>query len=104
MAAPSKQSKAAIENLRSRVETAQAAALADPLRLATLDELRARAEGHKLGTVASGWINPYPKADPRALLLEYQFADFHDRSRFKIKCQARQTGKDFTGEGEVVED
>jgi len=100
----SARAKAAVENLRSRVEAEQAAALADPLRIATLDELRSRAETHKLGTNASGWINPYPKDDPRALLLEYQFADFHDRSRFKVKCQARQTGKDFTGEGEIVED
>lgn len=96
--------KNALETLRARVEAAQAAALADPLRQLGLDALRSRAEAHKLGTSASGWVNPYPKTDPRALLLEYQFADFHDRSRFKIGLQARQTGKDFTAEGEVVED
>lgn len=104
MARPSKTALSAIDQLRARVEQAQAAALADPLRSATLDELRTRAEAHKLGTVASGWVNPYPKTDPRALLLQYQFANFHDRSRFKASLQARQTGKDFTSEGEVVED
>lgn len=104
MGTPSKQAKAALENLRSRVEAAQSAAMADPLRQATLDELRHRCESHKLGVNVSGWVNPYPKTDPRSFLLEYQFANFHDRSRFKVSLQARQTGKDFTSEGETVED
>ena len=38
------------------------------------------------------------------LLLEYQFRYFHDRSRFKLGCQSRQSGKDFTSEGEIVDD
>lgn len=104
MTTSSKQAKAALENLRARVEAAQSAAIGDALRSLGLDELRSRAESHKLGTNASGWSNPYPQTDPRALLLEYQFANFHDRSRFKASLQARQTGKDFTSEGEVVED
>lgn len=95
---------AALEKLRAQVQVAQRAACANPLWSLGLDELRPRAQAHKLGTTVSGWVNPYPKKDPRSLLLEYQFADFHDRSRFKASLQARQTGKDFTGEGEAVED
>jgi len=96
--------KDALEKLRGQVEVAQAAACTNPLWTADLAALREMVKGHKLGTTVSGWVNPYPKKDPRSLLLEYQFADFHDRSRFKASLQARQTGKDFTGEGEAVED
>jgi phage FluMu gp28-like protein len=94
----------ALEALRAQVESAQAKALANPLRSASIEDLRALTEGHTLGVNRSGWVNPYPAGDPRALLLEYQFANFHDRSRFKATLAARQTGKDFTSEGEVVED
>jgi phage FluMu gp28-like protein len=50
------------------------------------------------------WKNPYPKDDPRSLLLEYQANFWLDAARFKFGLWARQTGKDFTGEGEAVED
>ncbi len=96
--------KEALERLRVSVEAAQARAMANPLWKLDTPALRSLAAKHKLGTTASGWTNPYPKDDPRSLLLEYQFANFHDRSRFKISLQARQTGKDFTNEGEAVED
>lgn len=96
--------KAAFEQLRSQVAAAQAAAAANPLWKEDLETLRALAARHKLGTTRSGWVNPYPKTDPRSLLLEYQFASFHDESRFKADLQARQSGKDFTGQGEIAED
>jgi phage FluMu gp28-like protein len=96
--------KEALEQLRAQVEQAYASARANTLWTADLETLRGLAAKHTLGTTLSGWRNPYPKDDPRSLLLEYQFANFHDRSRFKISIQARQTGKDFTYEGEAVED
>jgi len=95
---------AAMEKLADQVARAQRAAMADPLRAADLETLRARCAAHPAGENASGWRNPYPKDDPRHFLLQYQFANFHDRSRFKAVLAARQTGKDFTAEGEVVED
>lgn len=96
--------KQAVEKLRDAVEYAQTVAISNPLRTEALEKLRERVKGHKLGTNISGWKNPYAKDDPRSLLLEYQFANFHDRARFKATLAARQTGKDFTSEGEVVED
>jgi phage FluMu gp28-like protein len=96
--------KDALEKLRSQVETANAAAKADPLWAVEPEQLAALAEKHKIGTNHSGWINPYPKEDPRSLLLEYQFRYYHDRSRFKAMLASRQSGKDFTSEGEAVED
>ena len=56
------------------------------------------------GDRKSEWINPYPKDDPRSLLLEYQDRFWRDESRFKFGLWSRQTGKDFTLEGEAVED
>ena len=50
------------------------------------------------------WKNPFPKDDPRTLLLEYQYRVWNDPARFKISIQARQTGKDFTCSGELTED
>lgn len=96
--------KAALDKLRAQVEAAQVLAKADPLWSLELEKLEALVEKHPLGTNHSGWINPYPKDDPRSLLLEYQFRYYHDRARFKFGLQARQTGKDFTSEGEAVED
>jgi phage FluMu gp28-like protein len=96
--------KDAIEQLRAQVAAANVSARENILwneELATLEKL---VEGHKLGTTHSGWKNPYPASDPRSVLLEYQFVQFHDRSRAKIQIQSRQTGKDFTMEGEAVED
>ena len=96
--------KDAIEQLRVQVAEANRAAKANPLWSMDTDELAPLVEKHQLGTTHSGWKNPYPEGDPRSLLLEYQFVPFHDRSRFKIQIQSRQTGKDFTMEGEAVED
>jgi phage FluMu gp28-like protein len=96
--------KDALEKLRAQVETAQVQARANRIWAMSIPEMRALAGTHKLGTTASGWTNPYPKNDPRSLLLEYQFASFHDRSRFKASLQSRQTGKDFVMQGEAVED
>ncbi|MEI8191377.1 MAG: hypothetical protein WCI75_16805, partial [candidate division NC10 bacterium] len=50
------------------------------------------------------WKNPYAKDDPRALLLEYQDRFWRDPARFKFGLWSRQIGKDFTMEGEAVED
>lgn len=102
--AASKQSRQAIERLRAKVEDAQARANANPLWNASTDELEKLVKGHKLGDCYSGWKNPYPKADPRNLLLEYQSRYFHDKSRFKLGLWSRQTGKDFTTEGEAAAD
>jgi phage FluMu gp28-like protein len=98
-------SKAAskLDALRARIDAAKATAGA-ALRNTPLEDLEARCDLHPLGQNANGWTNPYPKDDPRSLLLEYQFAYFHDRARFKAALMARQTGKDFTSEGEAVED
>jgi len=95
---------AALENLRALAEAAQAQAANDPVWNLSVEEMEPLVAAHKLGEVRSGWVNPYPKSDPRSLLLEYQFAIFHDRSRFKCTNAARQTGKDFTHAGETVED
>jgi phage FluMu gp28-like protein len=94
----------AIEQLRCQVAEANQAAKANPLWSMDTDELAPLVDAHPLGTTLSGWTNPYPEGDPRSILLEYQFVPFHDRSRFKIQIQSRQTGKDFTMEGEAVED
>ena len=96
----------ALERLRAKVEGAKAQAARDTAALGGVatEDLAKKCERHTLGTNVSGWINPHPKDDPRALLLEYQFQIFHDRSRFKLELMARQTGKDFTGEGEAVTD
>lgn len=96
--------KDAFERLRVQVQESIRAASENPLWSAPLEELRAKAEKHPIGTVASGWKNPYPVGDPRNLLLEGQFAVYHDRARFKCTLAGRQTGKDFTHAGETVED
>ena len=95
--------KDALELLRAKVEAARKTA-GVPLRDLPLDELEKRVAGHKLGTNCNGWVNPYGLTDPRNLLLEYQFANSQDKSRFKISLMARQTGKDFTSEEEAAED
>lgn len=96
--------KDAIEQLRENVSAANAAARSNPLWEMELAEMEPLVAGHKLGTTHSGWKNPYPTGDPRSILLEYQFVPYHDRSRAKIQIQSRQTGKDFTMQGEAVED
>jgi phage FluMu gp28-like protein len=104
MGAGTLQSREAVDKLRADVAAAQAAAASNPLWDAELGELERMADGHEKGRSQSGWANPYPAGDPRSLLLEYQFRYFHDRSRFKIGLQARQTGKDFSSQGEAAED
>lgn len=94
----------ALGQLAARAEAARAQAMSAPVFSLPLAERRATAEKHKIGGNFSSWKNPYDPGDPRSLLLEYQFKLFHDRARFKAALQARQTGKDFTSEGEVVED
>ena len=94
----------AIEQLRNQVAQANQAAKSNPLWKMELGELETLVEGHTLGTTHSGWKNPYPSGDPRSIYLEHQFLAAHDRSRAKIQIQSRQTGKDFTMEGEAVED
>ncbi len=94
----------AIEQLRSQIENATAAANADPLWGLDSESITALVERHEVGTNYSGWKNPYPNYDPRCALLEYQHRYFQDTSRFKFALQARQTGKDFTSEGEAVRD
>lgn len=100
----SKTSKEAIEKLRSQVEEAKAAASSNPLWSLPIEELRKAADVDPEQRPVSGWKNPYPISDPRSLLLEYQFPIFHDRSRFKFQLQSRQTGKDFTMQGEAADD
>jgi len=95
--------RAAADKLRAQIETArQRAGVA--LRDVPLEELELRVKGHQLGENATGWKNPYPASDPRSLLLEYQFANREDKSRFKISLMSRQTGKDFSSESEAAED
>jgi phage FluMu gp28-like protein len=104
MAAKTTQSREALEKLHAQVEFAAKQARENPLWEMALDDVRPLIEGHELGKNYNGWANPYPSSDPRALLLEYQFDNFHDRSRFKISLQSRQSGKDFTSQGEASED
>jgi phage FluMu gp28-like protein len=96
--------KDAIEQLRSQVAAANVAARENPLWQMEVPELEKLVETHTLGSSYSGWKNPYPAGDPRSVYFEYQFAAHHDRSRAKIQIQSRQTGKDFTMNGEAVED
>lgn len=97
-------SREALDELREKVLRAQAAAATNPLWELGIPELETLAKDHKPGENHNGWENPYPKADPRSILLEYQFYNFHDRARFKQCLQGRQTGKDFTGQGEIIDD
>jgi phage FluMu gp28-like protein len=94
----------ALEQLRVQVAEANRAAKANPLWAMSIEGLEGLVENHEIGTNYSGWTNPYSGSDPRGLYLEYQFVAHHDRSRAKIQIQSRQTGKDFTMEGEAVED
>jgi hypothetical protein len=104
MAAKTTQSREALDKLASQVESAAKAARENPLWEMPLDDIRPLTADWKLGENYNGWKNPYPSSDPRGLLLEYQFDNFHDRSRFKISLQSRQSGKDFTAQGEAAED
>ena len=99
-----KQSREAIEKLRTEVGVAVEMSLQNPLWHLPTDELRVLADAPADERVKSDWKNPYPISDPRSMLLEYQFPIFHDRSRFKFQLQSRQTGKDFTMQGEAADD
>jgi phage FluMu gp28-like protein len=103
MASPKKD---AVEKLRAQIDAsiadAQSRVAARPSD--DLSKLATRCEAHTLGTNTHGWKNPYPADDPRNLLLEYQFAWFHDAARFKGGLWSRQSGKDFSTEGEAAED
>ena len=81
------QTRGGREAARCEIEAARASA-GVALRDVPLEELEKRCKGHKLGTNANGWKNPYPADDPRALYLEYQFAGAYDASRFKISLIA----------------
>lgn len=70
----------------------------------TYGEIRARVAKHIGVPVPPLWKNPYPPGSPKSLLFEYQDRYWHDASRFKLGLQGRQTGKDFTSQGEAVED
>ena len=99
---PTKQSREAIEDLRERVRHSKLAAASNPAWLMSIEDQRLAVldpEKHR-----SGWVNPYPANDPRSLYLECQFVIAHDRERFKATLASRQTGKDFTLEGEAAED
>lgn len=104
MAKKTANSREALDKLAEQVAYAAKTARENPLWEMALDDKRPLVEGYELGTTHSGWKNPYPTSDPRALLLEYQFSYFHDRSRFKISLQSRQSGKDFTSQAEIAED
>ncbi|MEM0964799.1 MAG: hypothetical protein AAGJ81_01440 [Verrucomicrobiota bacterium] len=99
----SKRSDQAIEELRSKVIEARNTA-GKGLAEKSLEDLEAAVSTHELGTSATGWKNPYPIDDPRNMLLEYQFAVWHDPSRFIADLQARQTGKDYTNQGAIIDD
>jgi phage FluMu gp28-like protein len=90
----------AYDQLAEQVKASREQAVANAAWGMELGLLREAAISPALST----WANPYPAGDPRSLLLEYQYASFHDRERFKAQLQARQTGKDFTCEGEAVTD
>ena len=95
--------KEAGELLRARVEEARRTAGAG-LRGKELEELERLCKDHKLGENINGWKNPFPADDPRALLLEYQFAWREDPSRWKLGLMSRQSGKDFSSNSEIAED
>lgn len=101
MASPKKN---AIEQLRVKVEAARKQAAELTLADTPLEELEILTRDHVLGSNRNGWTNPYPKDDPRSLLLQYQFHYREDQSRFKCALMSRQTGKDFSSESEAAED
>lgn len=63
---------------------------------ARIDELQAIFARMKAGENCNGWVNPYPRDDPRSLMKQYQFISFHDTHQFIMDIWSRQTGKDFT--------
>jgi phage FluMu gp28-like protein len=67
------------------------------------EQLHQRLIAHTGGNV-NGWRNPWPSTHPYSLLMEYQARYVLDQARFKAGLQARQTGKDFATQGEIVAD
>ena len=63
---------------------------------ASIAELQTTFNKIVLGENCNGWVNPYPKDDPRSLLKQYQFISFEDTAQFILDVWSRQTGKDFT--------
>lgn len=63
---------------------------------ATIAELQGIFDRLTPGENCNGWVNPYPKDDPRNLLKQYQFTSFEDTHQFILDVWSRQTGKDFT--------
>ena len=58
----------------------------------------------ELAAAAAMWTNPFPSEDPRSMLLQYQHESWTSSARFQLDLWSRQTGKDFTKSGELVED
>lgn len=116
MARKSTDAKDALDELRSNLEVAKAATMTDAVRIAyeaakgnplwqaSMEELERLVAVHALGQSYAGWRNPFPREDPRSLLLESQFLPFFDDNRFVCQIQGRQSGKDFTLEGHAVTD
>jgi phage FluMu gp28-like protein len=90
----------------SRLESAVIEALrfADITMGLEIGELEALFDQSTRGINAGGWVNPYPKDDPRSLLKQYQFNSFHDQNQFQMDIWSRQTGKDFTLAGVAATD
>lgn len=93
----------AMEKIRTQIADANAAANS-VLQGMSLSDLALKCDGHKLGESVTGWQNPFPKDDPRSLLLQYQHTWSTDPARFKAGLMSRQVGKDFSSECEVAVD
>jgi phage FluMu gp28-like protein len=91
------------EALREQVRAA-ADRRTNELHTLDIEHQRERSAIHPKGSNATGWVNPFPKDNPKSQLLQYQFEVWHDPSRFKAWLASRQVGKDFTSEGEASED
>lgn len=62
-------------------------------KIAELQEIFQRI---KPGENCNGWVNPFPRDDPRSLMKQYQFVSFCDTHQFIMDIWSRQTGKDHT--------
>lgn len=95
-----------MEELRAMLAQSIPAALQQPDSVSSMDDetLERLAMANVPGTNHNGWQNPFPADQPFSLLKEYQFRYMMDSSRFKAGLWGRQTGKDFTTEGEAVMD
>lgn len=91
-----------VDELRQKIDAALTAA--DTTRSMDDEALEAAALANTPGHNVNGWTTPYAEDHPFSLLKEYQFRYAMDNSRFKAGLWGRQTGKDFTTEGEAVAD